>query len=355
MKYLKNNNITCAVASNSIKDTVLHVLRATGYINYIDIILSNEDVIHSKPSPEIYLKTMLQADVGPTETIIFEDSPTGIKAAELSGAKVIKIGSTKDINVDLVRQSVAMDNKKHKWINKKLNVIIPMAGVGSRFMEAGYTFPKPLIEVDNKPMIQMVVDNLNIDANFTFIVQKDHYNKFALKYLLNIIASNCNIIQVNDVTEGAACTVLLAKDLINTDNPLLIANSDQLIEWDSQDFYYCCENSKLDGTIITFESVHPKWSFVRTDDHGYVTDVAEKKPISNMATVGIYYWNKGKDFVKYAEQMIAKNIRVNNEFYVCPVFNEAILDNKKFKTYNIEKMWGLGTPEDLNHYIKRNQ
>ena len=111
----------------------------------------------------------------------------------------------------------------------------------------------------------------------------------------------------------------------------------------------------LDGGIVTFKSTHPKWSFVKINEQGYVTDVAEKNPISDIATVGIYYWKHGSDYVKYAEQMIQKNIRVNNEFYVCPVFNQAILDNKKIKTFDISKMWGLGTPEDLQLFLKQNK
>ena len=108
----------------------------------------------------------------------------------------------------------------------------------------------------------------------------------------------------------------------------------------------------VDGGIVTFKSTHPKWSFAKIDENNFVTEVAEKRPISTLATVGIYFWKHGKDYVKYAEQMIEKNIRVNNEFYVCPVFNEAIADGKKFKTYNINKMWGLGTPEDLDIFLK---
>ena len=116
---------------------------------------------------------------------------------------------------------------------------------------------------------------------------------------------------------------------------------------------YKMQEQDADCGILTFESTHPKWSFVKLDDFGCVIEVAEKKPISNIATVGIYYWKRGSDYVKYAEQMIRKNIRHNNEFYVCPVFNEAIKDNKKIKTFSVEKMWGLGTPEDLNIFLKR--
>ena len=135
----------------------------------------------------------------------------------------------------------------------------------------------------------------------------------------------------------------------------MIANSDQYVEWDSNEFMYSMMADEIDGGILTFKSTHPKWSFAKLDDKGYVTEVAEKKPISNIATVGIYYWSKGSDYVRYGEQMIKKNIRVNDEFYVCPIYNEAIEDNKKIKTFNIDKMWGLGTPEDLNRFLEKHE
>jgi dTDP-glucose pyrophosphorylase len=151
---------------------------------------------------------------------------------------------------------------------------------------------------------------------------------------------------------GLADAFIIGKDFINNDSPLFFANSDQFVEWDSNEFMYKMNESNVDGGILVFESTHPKWSFAKIDDSGYVTEVAEKNPISNLATVGFYYWKKGSDFVKYAEQMIEKDIRVNKEFYVCPVFNQAIQDNKKIKTFSVEKMWGLGTPEDLEKFLK---
>ena len=169
--------------------------------------------------------------------------------------------------------------------------------------------------------------------------------------MLNLIAPNCKIVEVEGLTEGAACTTLLAKEYINNDKPLIMANSDQFVEWSSSKFMYKMQEQDLDGGILSFKSTHPKWSYAKIDENNYVTEVAEKKPISNCATVGVYYWKKGSDYVKYAEQMIAKDIRTNNEFYVCPVFNEAIQDGKKVSTFNIDKMWGLGTPEDLHYYI----
>jgi dTDP-glucose pyrophosphorylase len=145
--------------------------------------------------------------------------------------------------------------------------------------------------------------------------------------------------------------VLLAKEFIDNDNPILMANSDQYIEWDAFEFMKNNINNNFDGSILTFEATHPKWSFVKIDNEGFVTEVAEKKPISNIATVGIYWWLKGSDFVKYAEKMIEKDIRVNNEFYICPVFNEAIAEDKKIGIFNVDEMWGIGTPEDLNYFL----
>jgi dTDP-glucose pyrophosphorylase len=201
-------------------------------------------------------------------------------------------------------------------------------------------------------MIQVVVENLNIDATFTYVVQKEHRQKYNLDTLLNLITPNCNIVEVDGITEGAACTTLLAKEFINNDQPLLMANSDQFVAWDSNEFMYKMIEQDVDGGIVTFRATHPKWSFAKIDERGYVTEVAEKNPISDIATVGIYYWKRGSDYVKYAEQMIDKNIRVNGEFYVCPVFNEAVGDDKRIKTFDVPAMWGLGVPEDLNYFLE---
>jgi dTDP-glucose pyrophosphorylase len=292
----------------------------------------------------------------PSETLIVEDSPTGLTAAFKSGAKVLRVKNTNDFDFEKLDNSFN-SSKQHieRWVDKKMNVLIPMAGAGSRFANAGYTFPKPLIEVKGKPMIQVVIDNLKVDAHFIFIVQKEHREKYNLDSMLSLLAPGCDIVDVDKVTEGAACTVLLGKEFINNDNPLVIANSDQFVEWSSLDFFYKMNEQNLDGGIVSFKSTQPKWSYAKTDNNGFVLEVAEKKTISDIATVGIYYWKKGSDFVKYAEQMIDKNIRVNNEFYVCPVYNEAILDGLKFKTFDVPKMWGLGTPEDLDYYLEMNK
>jgi len=345
-----------ACASNSIRRSVITMLSKIGIIEYMSLILSNEDVKNCKPHPEIYWNTMSIMNVLPEETLIVEDSPIGLIAAKRSNANVLRVDNPHDLTLDKLYSKLnqKMDIIKPKWQNNKMNVIIPMAGNGSRFQQTGYVLPKPLIDVKGKPMIQVVVDNLNIDANFIYIIQKLHNEKYNLNTLLNFITPGCKIVEVDGITEGAACTTLLAKEFINNDEPLLISNSDQYIEWDSNEIMYKIIEQNVDGGILTFEATDSKWSFVKIDDCGNIVEVAEKKPISNIATVGIYYWKKGSDYVKYAEQMIEKNIRTNNEFYVCPVFNEAINDGKKIKQYMINKMWGLGTPEDLNFFLNNN-
>ena len=234
-----------------------------------------------------------------------------------------------------------------------MKIVIPMAGEGSRFAKEGYTLPKPLIDVNGKPMIQRVVENLDFDAEYIFLVRKEHLEKYSgLKSTLNRITNGrFNIVEVDGLTEGAACTALLAKDHINNDDDLLIANSDQIIEYCPENFQYIKNFSTVDAIVFCFHAVHPKWSFVKTNSRGVITEVAEKNPISDIATCGIYWYRKGSDFVKAAEQMINKNIRVNNEFYIAPVYNELISDGKTLIPFFVDKMHGIGTPEDLNAYV----
>ena len=353
LKKLSEDGFKIACCSNSIRKTVLTVLSKLDIIEYFDQILSNEDVKNSKPHPEIYWKVISEMGVIAEETLIVEDSPTGLTAAFKSGAKVLRVQNTNDFDFEKLNQSYNSGKQYiEKWVDKKMNVLIPMAGNGSRFAQAGYTFPKPLIEVHGKPMIQVVVENLAVEANYIFVVQKLHREKYNLDSMLSLICPGCKIVEVDSVTEGAACTVLLAKEFIDSDEPLVIANSDQFIEWNSLEFFYKMNEQNLDAGIVSFRATHPKWSYANVDDNGFVTEVAEKNPISDIATVGVYYWKQGKDFVKYAESMISKDIRVNNEFYVCPVFNEALLDGSKIKTFDVTKMWGIGTPEDLNYFLE---
>ena len=358
-RKIKARGYKIAIASNSIRETVKLSLLSIGVMDEVDYFVSNEDVSRTKPYPEMYWKCMTALNTLPKNTIIVEDSHIGRQGALDSGAHLLAVENAKEVNSEYMMQRIydlmntieGTSKKSLPWRDKKLNVLIPMAGAGSRFAQAGYTFPKPLIEVRGKPMIQVVVENLNIEANYIFLVQREHYETYNLKYLLNLIAPGCKIVQVDGLTEGAACTTLLAKEHINNDAPLVMANSDQFVEWNSNECMYAFSADSIDGGILTFKATHPKWSYAKLDENGFVSEVAEKKVISDEATVGIYYWRHGSDYVKYAEQMIAKNIRTNGEFYTCPVFNEAVGDGKKVRVKNIEKMWGIGTPEDLNYFL----
>ena len=354
---LSKDGYKIVCCSNSIRKTVLTVLAKLGLIEFMDLIISNEDVLNSKPHPEMYWQAISKMEYLPEETLIIEDSPYGLLAAARSKSYILRVKNPQEVTYKNIKNKInkiQMGDKQTTpaWRDETLNVLIPMAGAGSRFEQAGYTFPKPLIEVRKKPMIQVVVENLNIKANYIYVVQKSHREKYNLDALLSLITPGCKIVETEGMTEGAACTALLAKEYINSDAPLFFANSDQFVEWDSNEFLYKMNETNADGGIVTFEATHPKWSFAKVNKQGLVTEVAEKNPISNIATIGFYYWKHGSDFVKYAEQMINKNIRVNNEFYVCPVFNEAIEDGKAIRTFNVEEMWGLGTPEDLNYYLE---
>lgn len=234
-----------------------------------------------------------------------------------------------------------------------LNIVIPMAGRGSRFADAGYELPKPLIDVNGKPMIEVVTNNIKprCDHRFIYICQEEHLNKYNLSDELERMSPGCKIITIDHITEGAACTVLLSERYIDNDDEMMIANSDQYVDTDIND--YIPQIKDNDGLIMTMPADHPKWSYIRFDENGYVTEVREKEVISHEATVGIYNYKHGSYFVKYAHQMIEKNIRVNNEFYVAPVYNEMIADGKKIVFHNVgEKMHGLGTPEDLGEFLK---
>lgn len=233
-----------------------------------------------------------------------------------------------------------------------LNIIVPMAGRGSRFAQAGYADPKPLIEIHGHPMIEYVTRNImpGCSHRFIYICQEEHIRRYALDKKLTEMAPECEIITIDHFTEGAACTVLLAEKYIDNEDPLMIANSDQFVDMDING--YLAAMGDADGLIMTMPNNHPKWSYIRYDEQGLVTLVREKEVISNEATVGIYNYRRGADFVRYAHQMINKGIRVNNEFYVAPVYNEMIQDGKKIGYYDVGScMYGLGTPEDLREFM----
>lgn len=338
---LRYEGYQTACATNCIRATLDAALTALDIRDLLTFTISNEDVCMPKPDPEIYRMCHEKAGVSPSETLIFEDSPVGLAAAHASGSWVTRVPTPNSLTEGFVMNALT-----------PITIVIPMAGNGSRFTKAGYVDPKPLIPVHGKPMISWVVDNIAVpNARFVFIIRGDYPD--SCKGYLQSIAPGCSILAVDKVTEGAACTVLLAKDIIDNDTPLLIANSDQFIEFNAQDFVHSFLMSDADGKISTFDGDrNPKWSYAAVKD-GFVTEVREKDPFSDHATTGVYMWKRGSDFVKFAEQMIAKNIRVNNEFYTVPVYNEAIQAGLKITISDCKKMWGLGVPEDLDTFLQR--
>ena len=239
-----------------------------------------------------------------------------------------------------------------------INIVLPIAGRGSRFSEAGFELPKPLIQVHGKPMIEVVVNNIRplCEHRFIFVALKEHLDHLGMEETLNRIAPGCVIIPVIEVTEGAACTVLLAREYIDNNDQLMMANSDQWVDIDINNYLSLMNDKNIDGLIMTMWADDPKWSFVGFNNEGQVNNVVEKEVISNEATVGIYNFQKGSDFVNAADQMIAKNLRVKNEFYVAPAYNEMINNQANITIFNIGKeydgMYGMGIPADLDKFIK---
>lgn len=234
-------------------------------------------------------------------------------------------------------------------MNSKLNIIIPMAGKGQRFINAGYTLPKTLLKLGDTLIIKHIIETMRSPGvQFIFIVRQDHCDEYELDKKLLEIEPNAKILKINQMTEGAICTVLLAKEHFEDDTPVIIKDCDQIINWDSEHFLEFVSRNKADGAVVTIHTDKPNYSFSRVDSKGRVLETAEKSVISNYGHTGIYYFANGKDLIKYSQGMIAKNIRVNNEFYTAPVYNQYIQDGKLILIYPVAEMFQLGTPEELD-------
>jgi NDP-sugar pyrophosphorylase family protein len=231
----------------------------------------------------------------------------------------------------------------------KINIVIPMAGEGKRFINAGYTTPKPLLDIDGKPIIQHIIDSMKVpNAQFVFIVRKDHCDEHQIDKKLLEIDPSAKIIIINEITQGAICTVLLAKELFDDDNPVIIKDCDQIPNWAPDHFFKFVKRKNADGAIVNIHTDLPHFSFSRVNSYGKITETAEKSVISNHGSVGIYYFAKGSELIKYANQMIEKNLRVNNEFYTCPVYNQYIQDGKLILHYPIAELFQFNTPEEFH-------
>ena len=240
--------------------------------------------------------------------------------------------------------------------NKILNIVIPMAGRGSRFSDSGFNEPKPFISIFGRTMIELVVSNLRPKTphRFIFVVQETHVGPYGLEAHLSSIAPGCEIIQLAEVTDGAAVTVLAARDLIDNAHALMIANSDQYIDYDIDEYLNFFTDFSLDGLIMTMKADGNKWSYVKQDESGRVVDIKEKIAISNDATVGIYNFSRGADFVAAADKMISLKEKQNGEYYVAPTYN-YLPRSAKVRCFHIgevnKNFFGLGTPADLHRFM----
>jgi len=349
------------VCSNAKYTTVELCLRLMGIYHLLAIKIHSPDFVRNpaKPSPIMFLNMMMCAGSCPTHTVIFEDSPTGLYAAHASGAKVVQVDiplcNDPMAEMFVLNNLIVREYYEYEW--SYLNVLIPAAGDGRRFRNAGFDRPKPFIKMpDGRTMLENVVSNLRVRACKNFVVQRV-YSIYLNQIVMGdgeYLTRRCGTSVVDGVTRGTAETCLVMAPTVNSDQPLLIANSDQMLEWDAAAFYYFCRNTHLDGVLVVFDCPERdhKWSYCKVGVDGLVKEVAEKAPISSIANCGLYFFKRGSDFVKYARQMIEKDVRVNGEYYLAPVYNEMIADGKKIGIFKVDKMWGLGDPESFKAYVE---
>lgn len=349
---LQDRGITAVVCSNCTDRTVKKVLDAFGI--YPDGIYTPGKDLKPKPSAEMFMAAMRDFSETPSSTVIFEDSPVGISAAKKTGAFVSMIRQPDDLTMQAVDGAIremlhSRERYERTYRSSTLDILIPMAGRGQRFQDAGYNVPKPLVPVFGIPMIIRAIRDLDVSGNFIFVVSEEHAE--LLSPLLLSHYPSCKIaVQPSGKRDGAACSALLARDFINPDHSLLIANCDQAIRWNPNETLYRWQ-SLFDGGILTFKADgDKKWSYARVND-ALVQEVAEKQPISDRATCGVYWWSRAGDFISSAERMIASGKRVNGEFYIAPTFNEMIADGKRIGHEPAEAMHGIGTPEDLEAFL----
>ena len=320
-EYLKLNKCFISVVTNTNKKSAELILRNIGIFDYIDILITNNDVTNKKPHSEPYIRAISHFGATLEKYIIFEDSEIGLQSAYGTGAFVYKVNNLKEVNINTINNINDITN---------INILIPMAGLGSRFVERGFKKIKPLIEIDGVPMIKKAIDSLNINGNYIFILRSNENIKELKNYLLDY-KPNCKIVDVNYLTEGSASSCYLAKELINNDNELLIANCDQYLEWDSNNFLKNTRERNLDCSLLTYESDDVKNSFIKMDaKNEKAIQIREKENISNNALVGVHYFKKGKYFTESYEEIYENKTKFKNEYYV-----STVCDNMIQKNYNV--------------------
>ena len=237
-----------------------------------------------------------------------------------------------------------------------MNIIALMAGDSNDFKENGYTYPKYLLELDNNPLVQNIVDSLKgLDCKITFIIRKEDNDQFFFGSSLRILAPFSDIVCISGLTKGAVCTTLFAIDSIANEDEVLLINGDQLVKHDMKEIITNFRERGLDGGIVTFESVHPRWSYVSLDEQDFVVQTSEKRPISNIATAGVYYYKRGLDLVESCFSVIKKDVQLNGSYYISSTFNELILKQKKVGIYQIDKneYVSFATTQMYENYINK--
>ena len=235
-----------------------------------------------------------------------------------------------------------------------MKVLIPLAGGDESFQRHGFPFAKPLVEIDGKPLAEHSWSSLRTLApcSFVFVIRKEDDQRFHLGDMLTLLEPEAAIVKVDGKTAGAACTALLAVHHLVNDDELVIANGDQVFATDVAEAVRDFRRRNLDAGTIVFDSVHPRWSFVKLDPEGLVVEAAEKRPLSRKATAGFYYFRRSRDFVEAAQAMIRKGASVNGSYYICPSFNEMILKGRRIGVFEIprEKYISLATPQAIEDY-----
>jgi dTDP-glucose pyrophosphorylase len=239
-----------------------------------------------------------------------------------------------------------------------INVLVLMSGPGKAFKAGEFAYPKNLIEIKGKPLIQHVLEGLRplegIGARFLCLIPREENLRYHTGAVIRLLMPKAEIIEAREETAGAACSALLCTEFIDNDDPLIVVNGDQIITADLQKIVIGFLSGGIDGGIIVFSDVHPRWSFVKCDKAGHVVEAAEKRPISTKATAGFYFFTKGRDFVAGACGMLKKDANVGGHFYVCPVYNELILDGKIITVSEVSRQdyRSLATPESIVSYEK---
>lgn len=342
--FLKDKSCLISVVTNGNRKSAEIILKSLGLYNFLDLLISNQDVTNPKPHSEPYVKAISHFGGDLKDFIIFEDSETGLIAANGTGCKVYQVTKVSDINLDLIK----------RINNLNRNILIPAAGLGSRFQQRGFKLQKPLIELGNKTLIHHAISSLDIEGNYIFIIRKiDNNSNIKLIELLRSIKRDCKIIEIDYVTEGSASSCYLAKELIDNDNELIISNCDQILEWNSKKFLEYSSN--YDCSVLTFKSNEKQHSYIKTDENNKGIEIKEKEVISDNALVGVHYFKKGSDFINSYEYIFKNKIKFKNEYYLSTVCNNLINQGKEVVNYTFPKnelYYSTGTPKDYFKYMR---